>query len=189
MKVPHSICQKIRKTQKWPQDWKRSVFIPISKNGNAKKCSEYHTIALIPHTRKLMPKILQVMLQQYMNWELADVQAGFRKHRGTRNQNHQHPLDHQKCKRVPEKHLLLLYWLCQSLWLYSVQFSSVTQSRPTLCDPMDYAYQAPPSMGFSRQDYWSVLLLPSPLHIWGYWHFLILAWASSSPVFLMMYSA
>ena len=86
MKVPHSICQKIRKTQKWPQDWKRSVFIPISKNGNAKKCSEYHTIALIPHTRKLMPKILQVMLQQYMNWELADVQAGFRKDRGTRYQ-------------------------------------------------------------------------------------------------------
>ena len=79
VKVPHSICQKIWKTQQWPQDWKRSVFIPISKKGNAKECSNYCTIALITHTSKLMLKILQARLQQYMNRELPDVQARFRK--------------------------------------------------------------------------------------------------------------
>ena len=82
----HSICQQIWKTQQWPQDWKRSVFIPIPKKGNAKECSNYHTIALISHTRKVMLKILQARLQQYMNHELPDVQAGFRKGRGTRDQ-------------------------------------------------------------------------------------------------------
>ena len=75
----HSICQQIWKTQQWPQDWKRSVFIPIPKKGNAKECSNYHTIALISHASKVMLKILQVRLQQFMNWELPDVQAGFRK--------------------------------------------------------------------------------------------------------------
>ena len=83
MKVLHSICQHIWKTQQWPQDWKRSVFIPISKKGNAKECSNYHTIALISHTSKVMLKILQARLQQYLNQELADVQTGFRKSRGT----------------------------------------------------------------------------------------------------------
>ena len=83
----HSICQQIWKTQQWPQDWKRSVFIPIPKKGNAKECSDYHTIALISHTSKVMLKILQVRLQQYMNHELLDVQAGFRKGKGTRDQN------------------------------------------------------------------------------------------------------
>ena len=87
VKVLHSICQQIWKTQQWPQDWKRSVFIPIPKKGNAKECSYYHTIALISHTSKVMLKILQVSLQQYMNRELSDVQAGFRKGRGTRDQN------------------------------------------------------------------------------------------------------
>ena len=82
----HSICQQIWKTQQWPQDWKRSVFIPIPKKGNAKKCSNYCTIALISHARKLMLKILQARLQQYMNHELPDVQTGFRKGRGTRDQ-------------------------------------------------------------------------------------------------------
>ena len=77
----HSICQQIWKTQQWPQDWKRSVFIPITKKGNAKECSNYHTIALISHASKVMLKILQVRLQQYMNHELPDVQAGFRKGR------------------------------------------------------------------------------------------------------------
>ena len=77
----------ILKTQQWPQDWKRSVFIPIPKKGNAKECSNYCTIALISHTSKVMLKILQVRLQQYMNHELPDVQAGFRKGRGTRDQS------------------------------------------------------------------------------------------------------
>ena len=82
VKVLHSICQQIWKTQQWPQDWKRSVFIPIKK-GNAKECSNYCTVALISHTSKVMLKILQARLQQYMNHELPDVQAGFRKGRGT----------------------------------------------------------------------------------------------------------
>ena len=82
----HSICQQIWKTQQWPQDWKLSVFIPIPKKDNAKECSNYHTIALISHASKVMLKILQARLQQYMNRELPDVQAGFRKGRGTRDQ-------------------------------------------------------------------------------------------------------
>ena len=85
VKVLHSICQQIWKIQQWPQDWKRSVFIPISKKGNAKECSNYRTIALISHTSKVMLKILQARIQQYMNCELPDVQAGFRKVRGTRD--------------------------------------------------------------------------------------------------------
>ena len=86
MKVLHSICQQIWKTQQWPQDWKMSVFIPIPKKGNAKECSNYHTIAFISHTSKLILKILQARLQQYMNQEIPDVQDGFRKGRGTRDQ-------------------------------------------------------------------------------------------------------
>ena len=86
VKVLHSICQQIWKIQQWPQDWKRSVFIPISKKGNAKECSNYHTIALISHASKGMLKILQARLQQYVNRECPDVQAEFRKGRGTRDQ-------------------------------------------------------------------------------------------------------
>ena len=86
VKALHSICQQIWKSQQWPQDWKRAGFIPIPKKGNAKECSGYHTIALISHTRKIMLKILQARLQQYVNYELPDVQAGFRKGRGTRDQ-------------------------------------------------------------------------------------------------------
>ena len=86
LKVLHSICQQIWKTQQWPQDWKRSVFIPITKKANAKECSNYHTIAFISHASKVMLKILQARLQQYMNRELTDVQVGFRKGRGTRDQ-------------------------------------------------------------------------------------------------------
>ena len=78
VKVPHKICQQIRKTQQWPQGRKRSVFIPNPKKGNAKECSNYHTIVLISHTSKVMLKILQARLQQYVNYELPDVQAGFR---------------------------------------------------------------------------------------------------------------
>ena len=86
MKVPHSICQQIWKTHQWPQNWKRSVFIPITNKGNAKECSNYRTIALISHASKVMLKILQARLQQYVNRELPDVQACFRKCRGTRDQ-------------------------------------------------------------------------------------------------------
>ena len=86
MKVPYSIYQQIWKTQQWPQDWKRSVFIPVPKKGNAKECSNYRTIALISHTSKIKLNILQARLQQYVNCELPDVQAGFRKGRGTRDQ-------------------------------------------------------------------------------------------------------
>ena len=85
-KVLHSICQQIWKTQQWPQDWKRSVFIPIPKKSNAKERSNYHTIALISHASQVMLKILQASLQQYMIRALPDVQAGFRKGRGTRDQ-------------------------------------------------------------------------------------------------------
>ena len=86
VKVLHSICQQIWKTQHWSQDWKRSVFIPIPKKDNAKECSNYHTIILISHTSKVILKILQARLQQYVNCELPDVQSGFRKGRGTRDQ-------------------------------------------------------------------------------------------------------
>ena len=86
MKVLHSICQQTWKTQQWPQDWKRSVFIPIPKKGNAKGRSNYRTVALISHASKVMLKILQARLQQYVNYELPDVQAGFRKGRGARHQ-------------------------------------------------------------------------------------------------------
>ena len=86
VKVLHSICQQIWKTQQWPQDWKRSIFSPIPKKGNAKECSDYCTSALISHTSKVMLKILQARLQRYVNHELPDVQAGFRKGRGTKDQ-------------------------------------------------------------------------------------------------------
>ena len=110
VKMLPSISQQIWKTQQWPQDWKRSVFISIPKKGNAKECSNYRTIVLIPHASKVMLKILQARLQQYVNCELPDVQAGFKKGRGTRD-----PIAnirwiiHRKSKRVPEKHLFLLY--------------------------------------------------------------------------------
>ena len=84
-KVLHSIWQQICKTQQWPQDWKRPIFIPIPKKGNAKECSNYRTITLISHATKVMLNILQARLQQYLNHELPDVQAGFRKGRGTRD--------------------------------------------------------------------------------------------------------
>ena len=86
VKVLHSICQQIWKTQQWPQDWKRSVFIPIPKKGSAKECSNYHIVALISRASKVMVKILQARLKQHMNRELPDVQAGFRKGRGIRDQ-------------------------------------------------------------------------------------------------------
>ena len=107
-KVLHSICQQIWKTLQWPQDWKRPVFIPIPKKGNAKECSNYPTIALISHTSKVMLKILQARLQQHTNCGLPDVQAGFRKGRGSRHQiaNICWIIEN---KKVPEKHIFLLY--------------------------------------------------------------------------------
>ena len=91
VKVLCSICEQIWKTQQWPQDWKRSVFIPILKKGNARECSNYQTIALTSHASKVMLKILQARLQEYVNHELPDVQLGFRKGKGTRDQ---HLLNH-----------------------------------------------------------------------------------------------
>ena len=107
VKVVHSICQQIWKTQQWPQDWKRSVFIPIPNKGNAIECSNYHTIALISHASKVMLKILQSRLQQYVNCELP-CSSWFWKRQRNQRSNCQHLLDHGKNKRIPEKHLFLL---------------------------------------------------------------------------------
>ena len=108
VKVLHSICQQIWKTQQWPQDWKRSVFIPIPKKSNSKECSNYQTIALISHASKVMLKILQATLQQYVNRELPDVQAGFRKGRGTRDQIVNIHCIIKKATEFQKKHLFLL---------------------------------------------------------------------------------
>ena len=109
VKVLHSICQQIWKTQQWPQDRKRSVFIPILKKGNLKNCSNYCTVVVISHASKVMVKILQARFQQYMTHELLDVQAGFRKNRVSRDQIANIHLDHRKSGRFPEKHPFLLY--------------------------------------------------------------------------------
>ena len=109
VKVLHSICQHIWKTQQWPQDWKKSVFILIPKKGNPKECSNYLTIALISHASKVMLKILQARLQQYVNRELPDVQAGFRKSRGTRDQITNILWIIEKAREFHKKHLFLLY--------------------------------------------------------------------------------
>ena len=107
VKVLHSICQQIWKTQQWPQDWKRSVFILIPEKGNAKECSNYLTVALISHASKIMLKILQATLQQYMNHELPNVQAGFRKSKGTKDKIVNIRWIIEKA-RVPEKTSALL---------------------------------------------------------------------------------
>ena len=108
VKVLHSTCQQVWKTQQWLQDWKRSVFIPIPKKDNAKECSNYHTIALISHTSKVMLKILQTRLQQYINCEVPVVQAGFRKGRGTRDQTGNIRWIIKKARKFQKKLLLLL---------------------------------------------------------------------------------
>ena len=109
VKVLHSIRQQMWKTQQWPQDWKRSIFIPIQKKGNVKECSNYLTIALISHASKVMLKILQARLQQYMNRELPDGQAGFRKGRGTRDHIANICWIMGKAREFQKKHLFLLY--------------------------------------------------------------------------------
>ena len=121
VKALHSIYQQIWKTQQWPQDWKRSVFLPIPKKGNAKECSNYRTVALISHASKDMLKIFQASLHQYLNRELPDVQVGFRNGRGTRDQIASISWIIEKARAFLEKHLLLLYWLYQSLWLCGSQ--------------------------------------------------------------------
>ena len=136
VKVLYSKCQQIWKTQQWSQDWKRLVFIPIPKKGNAKECSNYCTITLISHASKVMVKIHQARLQEYMNRELLDVQAGFRKGRGTSDQiANIHGII--KKARVPVKHLLLLYWVCQSIWLYGSQQTVENSSRNGNTRPPD----------------------------------------------------
>ena len=121
VKLLYSVRQHMWKTQQWPQEWKRWVFIPTPKKGNAKEeCSNYRTIALISHATKVMLKFLQARLQQYMNCELPDVQAGFRKGRRTRDQiaNILWIIEKQESSR---KTSILLYWLCQGLWLCGSQ--------------------------------------------------------------------
>ena len=108
VKVLHTLCPQIWKTQQWPQDSKKSVFLPIPKKGNAKESSNYHTIALTSHASKVMLKILQVRHQQYVNQELSDVQAGFRKGRGIRDKI-ANICWITESKRIPEKHLLLFH--------------------------------------------------------------------------------
>ena len=107
VKVLHSICQQIWKTQQWPKDW-RSVFIPIPKKGNAKECSNYWTFALISHANKVMLKILQARLKQYMNQGLPYEKSGFRKGRGNKISNYHHSFDHRKTKWIPEN---IYIWL------------------------------------------------------------------------------
>ena len=109
VKVLHSICQQIWKSQQSPQDWKRS----IPKKGNAKECSNYHTIALISHASKIMLKILQARLQQYVNWELTDLRAGFKKGRGTRDQIADFHWIMEKAEEFQKnRYILLLHWPC-----------------------------------------------------------------------------
>ena len=109
VKVLHSTCHQIWKTQQWPQDWKRSVSVQTPKKGKAKECSNYHTIALISHTSKAMLKILQASLQPYVNHELPDVQAGFRKGRGTKYKIANICWIMEKAREFQKKYLFLLY--------------------------------------------------------------------------------
>ena len=104
-----------------PQGWKKSVFIPIPKKGNAKECPNYSTTVFISHASKVLLKILQARIQHYMNQEIPHVQVGLRKGRGTRDQIANIRLDHSRNKKIPGKHLLLFYWLRQSLWLCGSQ--------------------------------------------------------------------
>ena len=117
VKVLYSIFQQIWKTQQWPQDWKSSGFIPTSKKDNIKEYANYHTIAVISHASKVMVKILQASLQQYVNQKLANVQAGFRKGRGIRDQIANIRWIIEKARELQKKNLLLLHWLYQRLWL------------------------------------------------------------------------
>ena len=134
VKVLHSVCQQIWKMQQWPQDWKRSN----PKEGQCQRMFTLCTIGFISHASKVMLKILQASLQQYVNRELPDVQAGFRKGRGTRDQIANFCwIIHGKSKRVPEKYLLLLHWLRQSLWLCESWQTVKSSSRDGNTRPPD----------------------------------------------------
>ena len=143
LSLTHShICQQIWKTQQWPQDWKRSVFIPIPKEGSAKECSNYCTTTLISHTSKVMLKILQAKLQQYMNRELPDVQAGFRKGRGTSNQiaNIYWIMEKQASSRKTSTSALLTI---PSLWLCGSQKTVENSERDGNTRPPDLPPEKP----------------------------------------------
>ena len=116
VKAPHSICQQIWRTQQWPQDWKRSVFIPIPKKGNAKECSNYCTIALISHTSRKCSKFSKPGFSNTWTKIFQMSKLDLKRQRNQRS-NCQHLMNYWKRKTVPEKHLFLLCWLCQSLWL------------------------------------------------------------------------
>ena len=129
MKTLHSICQQIWKIQQWPQDWKKSVFIPIPKKGNAKESSDYLTIVLISHASKVMDQNSPSQASTVQERECPDVQAGFRKGRGTRDQIANICWIIKKAREFQKKHLLLLYWLSQSLWLCGSQQTVENSSR------------------------------------------------------------
>ena len=129
VKVLHSIWQQIWKTHQWPQDWKRSVFIPIPKKGNAKECSNYHTVAPISHASQVMLKILQARLQQYVNREFPDVQAGFRKDRGTTDQIANIHWIIEKVREFQKNIYFCFIRLCQKLWLYGSQQTVENSSK------------------------------------------------------------
>ena len=120
VKVLHSICQQIWKTQQWSQDWKRSVFIPVPKKDKAEECSNYCRIAIISHTSKVMSKFSKPGFNSMWTMNFQMFKLVLEKTEEPEI-NCQHPLDHGKSKRVPEQHLFLLYWLCQSLWLCGSQ--------------------------------------------------------------------
>ena len=133
----HSICQQIWKTQQWPQDCKRSIFIPTPKKGNVKDYSNYHTIAHLSHATKIKLTIIQARLQQYVSWECPDVQAAFRKGRGTRNQIANINWIIEKAREFKKK-----IYFCFIDYLKDfdcVQLGSVPESCLTLCDPMDWS--------------------------------------------------
>ena len=143
VKVLHSIWRQFWKTQQWPQDWKRSVFIPVSKKGNAKECSNYRTISFISHASKVMLKILQARLQQYVNHEIPDVQAGFRKGRGTRDQIANICWIIEKAREFQKNIYFLLYWLCQSIWLCGWQSTVENSERDGKTRPPDLPLEKP----------------------------------------------
>jgi len=161
VKVLRSICQYIWKTQHWPQDGKRSVLNPISKKGNAKKCSNYCIIALISHISKVMLKILQARPQQHMNQEIPDVQAGFRKGRGTRNEITNICWIIEKAREF-QKTIYFCFidyskaFDCLSEWVKSLSHVQL------FATPCTVAYKPHLSMEFSRQEYWNGLPFPSP---------------------------
>ena len=135
-------ASKFEKDQ-WPQDWKRSVFIPIPKKGNAKACSNYCNIAPVSKASKVMLKILQARLQQFVNCEIPEVQAGFRKARGNRDQIANIHWIIEKAREFQKKHLFLFYWLCQSLWLRRSQQTVENSERDGNTSPPDLPLEKP----------------------------------------------